>query len=101
MKLTIITLFCVLIGLLSSMVFLDVDHFIIINGVNGEAKHGISFAPIKCMWYGFLSITSQETKVCQESKEYGSRLLHDWRVGLFLLGFVISYYVVIKNKGDG
>lgn len=88
-----LAMFVVLMGLLIGAVAVDIDHFIIVR--NGS----ISFSTIECMWYGFLSITSYETRVCVSNKLYGSRLLHDARVGLFLFGFVLSHYIVLKHGG--
>lgn len=93
MKLNKKTLLIVLLGLFMGAVAIDVDHLIIKQ--NGQ--HFVS--NIGCMWQGFLSLTSDKTLICQKNLEFGTKFLHDWRVGLFIFGFTVSQYVVLKNKG--
>lgn len=92
MNLTKKTLIFVLLGLFIGSVLVDVDHLVIENG-------SLKLSNLQCIWSGFLSLTSHETQVCQANKEYGSRVFHDWRVGLFLASFVLSYFISLKYGG--
>lgn len=91
MRLTRWTLVLVLIGLLVA-VGVDVDHLLI--SVDG----GLSISNLECILQGFRSLVSEGAKACMLNQQYGVAYLHSMYVGLFLLAFVISYYVVMKNE---
>ena len=89
MKSTKKTLIIVLIGLLLGMVLIDVDHVYIYSANPIENT--------KCVLIGFLDLEDPTMLQCVKNKLH-EPLLHDWRVGLFLFSFVISYYIVLKNE---
>jgi len=85
-------LILVLIGLFMGLVLVDADHLLL--DTNGFPH----ISNLNCIWQGFLSLTSPQAMSCRVNMEFGTAYLHDWRVGLFLLGFTITYMVVMKNE---
>ena len=91
-RLTKWTLVVVIIGLLFGMVGTDIDHLLI------TTDGGLSISNIECIWQAFISLHSNEAKACMLNQEFGYAFLHEWFWGLFFVGFIGSYYVVMKNE---